>query len=57
MVGILQTNSIALSKIANHIPSEAEAESRVTTIRRRLKNLKIDVWALYRPVLEQVLAG
>jgi len=57
VVGILQTNSIALSKIANHIPSEAEAESRVTTIRRRLKNLKIDVWALYRPVLEQVLAG
>ena len=57
VVGILQANSIALSQIANHIPSEAEAESRVTPLRRWLKNLKIDVWALYRPVLEQVLAG
>jgi hypothetical protein len=43
VVGILQANSIALSKIATHIPSPAEAESRVTTIRRWLKNL-IDVW-------------
>jgi len=57
VVGILQANSIALSKMANHIPSEAEAESRVTTLRRWLKNLKIEVWALYRRVLEQVLAG
>jgi len=57
IVGILQANSIALSKIATHIPSETEAESRVTTIRRWLKNLKIDVWALYQPVLEQVLVG
>jgi Transposase DDE domain len=55
VVGILQANSIALSKIANHIPSETEAESRVTTIRRWLKNLKIDVWDFYRPVLEHVL--
>jgi hypothetical protein len=55
IVGILQANSIALSKIATHIPSQTEAESRVTTIRRWLKNLKIDVWALYRPVLEHVL--
>lgn len=56
IVGILQANSIALSKIATHIPSQTEAESRVTTIRRWLKNLKIDVWTLYRPVLEHVLA-
>jgi hypothetical protein len=56
VVGILQANSIALSKIANHIPGEAEAESRVTTIRRWLKNLKIEVWVLYQPVLEHVLA-
>lgn len=57
VVGILQANSIALSKIANHIPSATEAESRVTTIRRWLKNMKIDVWELYRPVLEHVLEG
>ena len=54
-VGILQANSIALSQIATHIPGEAEAESRVTTIRRGLMNFKVDVWAFYRPILEQAL--
>ena len=46
VVGILQANSIALSKIATFVPGEAEAESRVlvTTIRRWLKNLRVDVW-------------
>lgn len=57
VVGILQANSIALSKIAMFIPGEAEAESRVTTIRRWLKNFRVDVWAFYRPVLEHVLDG
>jgi hypothetical protein len=57
VVGILQANSIALSQIATYIPGEVEAESRVTTIRRWLKNMKVDVWAFYRPILEQVLAG
>lgn len=55
VVGILQADSIALSKIAMFIPGEAEAESRVTTIRRWLKNFHVDVWELYRPVLEHVL--
>src|SRR5438445_12205860 len=44
VVGILQANSIALSQIATHIPGEAQAESRVTTIRRWLKNFRVDVW-------------
>ena len=57
VVGILQANSIALSKIATFIPGEAEAESRVTTIRRWLKNFRVDVWAFYRPVLEHMLDG
>jgi hypothetical protein len=57
VVGIVQANSIALSQIAIHIPGEAKAESRVTTIRRWLKNFRIDVWDLYRPVLEQALQG
>ena len=57
VVGILQANSIALSQIATHIPGEAKAESRVTTIRRWLKNFRVDVWELYRPVLEQALQG
>src|SRR5260370_15266715 len=57
VVGILQANSIALSQIATHIPGEAKAESRVTTIRRWLKNFRVDVWELYRPVLEHELHG
>jgi hypothetical protein len=31
VVGILQAESVALSKIANHIPGETQAESRVTS--------------------------
>ena len=54
-VGILQANSVALSQIATHIPGAAKAESRVTMIRRWLMNFKVDVWAFYRPILEQVL--
>jgi hypothetical protein len=57
VVGILQANSMALSKIATFIPGTAEAESRVTTIRRWLKNLRIEVWTFYRPILEHVLEG
>jgi len=57
IVGILQANSMALSKIATFIPGAAEAESRVTTIRRWLKNLRVDVWTFYRPILEHVLEG
>ena len=57
VVGILQANSIALSKIATFVPGEAEAESRVTTIRRWLKNWRVDVWTFYRPILEHVLDG
>ena len=57
VVGIVQANSIALSRIAIHIPGAAQAESRVTTIRRWLKNFRVDVWELYRPVLAQALQG
>lgn len=57
VVGILQANSIALSRIATYIPGEVEAESRVTMIRRWLKNMNVEVWAFYRPILEHVMAG
>jgi len=50
VVGILQANSIALSRMAIHIPGEAKAESRVTTIRRWLKNFRVDVWDATRIV-------
>ncbi len=57
VVGIVQANSIALSRIATYIPGDAQAESRVTTIRRWLMNFRVDVWEFYRPVLEQALQG
>ena len=56
-VGILQANSVALSKIATYLPSPANAESRVTTIRRWLMNFNVDVWTFYRPILERTLQG
>jgi hypothetical protein len=55
VVGILQSQSVALSQVAMHWPGDIKAESRVTTIRRWLKNLKVDVWSLYQPILAQVL--
>jgi hypothetical protein len=57
IVGILQAKSVKLAQIAEHIPGEALAASRVTTSRRWLKNLRIDPWTLYQAVLAQVLAG
>jgi hypothetical protein len=57
VVGLLQANSMALSQIALHIPGQANAESRVATIRRWLQDHQVDVWTFYRPVLEHVLAG
>jgi hypothetical protein len=56
-VGILQADSIALSKIAIYLPSAALAESRVTTLRRGLMNFKVDVWSFYRPLLDRALQG
>jgi hypothetical protein len=56
-VGILQADSIALSKIAIYLPGSAIAESRITTIRRWLMNFKVDVWSFYRPILEHALQG
>lgn len=55
VVGIVQAQSLALSQIAIAIPGEASAESRVTTLRRWLKNFRVEVWDFYRPVLEHVL--
>ena len=56
-VGILQANSVALSKMATYLPSPATAEAQVTTLRRGLMNFKVDVWAFYRPILEHALQG
>jgi len=57
IVGILQSRSLNLSQIANNLPMDTKAESRVTRIRRWLMNPHVDVWAFYKKVLEHVLAG
>jgi Transposase DDE domain len=55
VVGIMNSKSIALSQLANLMPGETEAESRVTRIREWLKNSKVEVWTLYQAVLREVL--
>lgn len=57
VVGVLQSKSIGLSKVATYIPGETHAESRIATIRRWLMNFHVDVWSFYKPVLEHVLSG
>jgi hypothetical protein len=41
VVGILQSESITLRKIATHVHGETQAESRVAMIRRWLKNYPV----------------
>ena len=57
IVGILQSQSSHLSKIANCLPMETKAGSRVTLIRRWLSNPQVKVWQFYKKILEQVLSG
>lgn len=56
VVVILESQPIALSQLANPLPGDTEAESRVTRIREWLKNPRVDVWGLYQVVLRHVLA-
>jgi hypothetical protein len=57
IVGVLQSQSSNLSQIANCLPMETKAESRVTLIRRWLMNPQVKVWMFYKKVLEHVLSG
>ena len=57
IVGILQSESCQVSKIANYLPMRTKAESRVTLIRRWLRNSQVQVWPFYKKVLEHVFAG
>jgi hypothetical protein len=56
-VGILQQQSVALPQIAQSIPGDTNAESRVTQIRRWLMNLRVQVWECYHPLLAHTLRG
>lgn len=57
VVGLLLGHSPALSQIAMYLPMKTEAESRVTLVRRWLKNFRVDVWAFHQPILAQVFKG
>ncbi|MDI6768347.1 MAG: hypothetical protein QMD04_01570, partial [Anaerolineales bacterium] len=57
VVGILQSQSPNLSQIANCLPMNTKAESRVTKIRRWLMNPHIQVWSFYKAILEHVFSG
>ena len=57
IVGILQSQSVNLSQIANYLPLATKAESRVTLIRRWLMNSQVKVWPFYKKVLGHVLSG
>lgn len=56
IVGVLQSQSPSLSKIANSLPLETQAASRVTLIRRWLMNPQVKVWMFYKKILEHVLS-
>ena len=57
IVGVLQSESSNLSQIANYLPKETKAESRVTLVRRWLMNSHVKVWMFYKKILEHVLSG
>jgi hypothetical protein len=55
VVGLIQGQSVQLSEIANHIPGETQAVSRVARIRRWLASKWIVSRTLYQPIIEEVL--
>lgn len=55
VVGLIQSQSVHLSEIANHIPGEAEAAGRIMRIRRWLASRWIVSRDLYTPIITDVL--
>ena len=56
VVGMILSHSVQLSKVAEHIPSEAKAAGRIQQIRRWLSNQFIHPIEFYRPLISQVLS-
>lgn len=57
VVGLIQTRSVHLSTLATALPSRAHAAGRVARLRRWLANPRLDVHALYAPLIGQVLTA
>ena len=55
VVGLIQSHSVHLSEIAQHIPSEAQAPGRIAQVRRWLANKFIKVDEFYRPLVTQAI--
>jgi hypothetical protein len=55
IVGLILSHSVHLSRIAQHIPSEAQAAGRIAQVRRWLTNKFIQVPEFYRPLISEVL--
>lgn len=55
VVGLIQAQSVHLSQIAQHLPSEAQAAGRIAQVRRWLANKFIKVAPFYEPLIQPVL--
>lgn len=55
VVGLIQAQSVHLSQIAQHLPSDAQAAGRVAQVRRWLANKFINVATFYKPLIQPVL--
>jgi hypothetical protein len=55
VVGLIQSHSVHLSEIAQHLPSDAEAPGRIAQVRRWLANKFIKVAEFYRPLIKQAI--
>lgn len=55
VVGLIQSHSVHLSEIAQHIPSQAQAAGRIAQVRRWLANKFINVADFYRPLITQAI--
>lgn len=55
VVGVIQAQSVHLSQIAQHVPSPAQASGRIAQVRRWLANPRVEVTALYEPLIQAVL--
>lgn len=55
VVGLIQSHSVHLSEIANHIPGEADAAGRIARVRRWLASHWVVSRDLYTPLITEVL--
>jgi hypothetical protein len=55
VVGLIQSHSVHLSEIAQHIPSDAQVPGHIAQVRRWLPNRFIKVPEFYRPLITQAI--